>query len=158
MDQKKEASSRIWFRIISRKRKQLGVPFRGTKIETFGIFLSSKENGLSVLCKLFWLFYKTFFFSPNSVPLQAVELTLPWTSECLGMCTFFRGITENRSESISQNFFRTQFHSKPLASRDLSSVADPGFLSRNPDPNFFYPGSRIFYIQDPGSASKNLRF
>jgi hypothetical protein len=38
------------------------------------------------------------------------------------------------------------------------SVADPGFLSRIPDPTFFYPGSRIrtVSIPDPGSSSKNL--
>ncbi len=38
------------------------------------------------------------------------------------------------------------------------SVADPGCLSRIPDPTFFHPGSRIriVSIPDPGSASKNL--
>jgi hypothetical protein len=37
-------------------------------------------------------------------------------------------------------------------------VADPGCLSRIPDPTFFHPGSRIrtFSIPDPGSSSKNL--
>ena len=37
-------------------------------------------------------------------------------------------------------------------------VADPGCLSRIPDPTFFHPGSRIrtVSITDPGSASKNL--
>jgi hypothetical protein len=34
-----------------------------------------------------------------------------------------------------------------------SSVADPGYLSRNPDPICFHPGSEFFY---PGSASKNF--
>ncbi len=39
----------------------------------------------------------------------------------------------------------------------IISVADPGSLSRIPDPTFFHPGSRIriFSIRDPGSASKN---
>jgi hypothetical protein len=39
-----------------------------------------------------------------------------------------------------------------------SSVADPGCLSRIPDPTFFHPGSRIrtVSIPDPGSSSKNL--
>ncbi len=39
-----------------------------------------------------------------------------------------------------------------------SSVADPGCLSRIPDPRFFHPGSRIrtVSIPDPGSSSKNL--
>jgi hypothetical protein len=38
------------------------------------------------------------------------------------------------------------------------SVADPGCLSRIPDPTFFHPGSRIrtVSILDPGSSSKNL--
>ncbi len=38
------------------------------------------------------------------------------------------------------------------------SVADPGCLSRIPDPTFFHPGSRIrtVSIPDPGSSSKNL--
>ncbi len=41
---------------------------------------------------------------------------------------------------------------------DSCSVADPGCLSRIPDPTFFYPGSRIrtVSIPDPGSSSKNL--
>ncbi len=40
----------------------------------------------------------------------------------------------------------------------LSSVPDPGCLSRIPDPTFFHPGSRIrtVSIPDPGSSSKNL--
>jgi hypothetical protein len=35
----------------------------------------------------------------------------------------------------------------------LGSVADPGCLSRIPDPTFFHPGSRIrtISIPDPGS-------
>ncbi len=33
------------------------------------------------------------------------------------------------------------------------SVADPGYLSRALDPNFFHPGSRVKKILDPGSAS-----
>ncbi len=38
------------------------------------------------------------------------------------------------------------------------SVADPGCLSRIPNPTFFHPGSRIrtVSIPDPGSSSKNL--
>ncbi len=40
----------------------------------------------------------------------------------------------------------------------MGSVADPGCLSRIPDPTFFHPGSRIrtVSIPDPGSSSKNL--
>ncbi len=39
-----------------------------------------------------------------------------------------------------------------------SSVADPGCLSRIPDPTFFHPGPRIrtVSIPDPGSSSKNV--
>jgi hypothetical protein len=32
--------------------------------------------------------------SRNSVPFRAFQLTLQWTSQCLGMTTFFRRITE----------------------------------------------------------------
>jgi hypothetical protein len=35
------------------------------------------------------------------------------------------------------------------------SVADPGCLSRIPDPIFFHPGSRIKKSPGSGSASKN---
>ncbi len=40
----------------------------------------------------------------------------------------------------------------------ITSVADPGLLSRIPDPTFFHTGSRIrtVSIADPGSSSKNL--
>ncbi len=34
------------------------------------------------------------YFRANSVPFRASELALPRNSECLGMSTFFRGITE----------------------------------------------------------------
>ncbi len=42
---------------------------------------------------------------------------------------------------------------KNLHSNGLFSVADPGCLSRIPDPTFFHPGSRIrtVSIPDPGS-------
>jgi hypothetical protein len=59
------------------------------------------------------------------------------------------------------------FRDPPIAPNKLSprfstldgaSVADPGCLSRIPDPTFFHPGSRIrtVSIPDPGTASKNL--
>ncbi len=40
----------------------------------------------------------------------------------------------------------------------LNSVADPGCLSRIPDPNFSIsdPGSKTIKIPDPGSVLKNL--
>jgi hypothetical protein len=42
--------------------------------------------------------------------------------------------------------------------KQCCSVADPGCLSRIPDPTFFHPGSRIRTVSIPnhGSASKNL--
>ncbi len=47
---------------------------------------------------------------------------------------------------------------KYLKSEDIGSVADPGCLSRIPDPTFSHPRSRIrtVSIPDPGSSSKNL--
>jgi hypothetical protein len=47
---------------------------------------------------------------------------------------------------------QTQAHKK--AGDRKGSVADPGCLSRIPDPTFFHPGSRIrpVSIPDPGSA------
>jgi hypothetical protein len=47
--------------------------------------------------ELFWLFCKTYLFRGipfRFVPFRASELALPRKSECLGMNTFFRGITE----------------------------------------------------------------
>ncbi len=52
-----------------------------------------------------------------------------------------------------------------IVGTEAGSVADPGCLSRIPDPTFFHPGSRIpdlgselspSQIPDPGSSSKNL--
>jgi hypothetical protein len=42
----------------------------------------------------------------------------------------------------------------------MSSDADPGCLSRNPDPTFFHPGSRIrtVSIPDPGSRIRIKEF
>ncbi len=90
---KKEASSRIWFRIILRKRKQLVVPFRGTKIEAnFRNFVT--KHSAEEFCVSYFGYFIKHFFSRYSVPLRALEPTLPWTSEYLGMYTFFLGITE----------------------------------------------------------------
>jgi hypothetical protein len=49
--------------------------------------------------------------SCNSVPFRASELTLPQTSECLGMSTFFRGITET-VPSLFPEFLVTKFRSQ----------------------------------------------
>jgi hypothetical protein len=40
----------------------------------------------------------------------------------------------------------------------VHSVADPGCLFRIPDPNFFYPGSRVEKIPGSGSASAPKNF
>jgi hypothetical protein len=49
-------------------------------------------------------------------------------------------------------------HTEKNVKDKICSVADPGCLSRIPDPTFFHPGSRIqiVSIPDPGSASKDL--
>ncbi len=73
-------------------------------------------------CSYFGHFIKQ-LFSRNSVRLQ-LELTLPWTSECLGMCTFFLGITEIVP---SLQYFPECF-SECNSVPNLSSVADPGCL------------------------------
>ncbi len=51
---------------------------------------------------------------------------------------------------------RSPASAAPFAAHHGNSVADPGCLSRIPDPNFFYPGSRIQGKKNSGSASKNL--
>ena len=109
---------RIPFRILQRKRKQLGIPFRGKNIEANCrnsvpnhsaeekpaqhktrqpkisiIVLDVRVIIEAVRCE----FRKTSFFRGipfRSVPFRASELALPRNSECLGMSTFFRGITE----------------------------------------------------------------
>ncbi len=51
------------------------------------------------------------------------------------------------------------FRSVPVRYQGVTnSVADPGCLSRIPDPTFFHPGSELSpsRIPVPGSASKNL--
>jgi hypothetical protein len=66
-----------------------------------GVFMSPKSLKKRLLTnhyvKLFWLFCKTYFFRGipfRSIPFRSSELALPRKSECLGMSTFFRGITE----------------------------------------------------------------
>ncbi len=53
VDQKTKQAFGIWFRIIPRKRKQLGVPFRGTKLEAnflnFATKHSAEEKALLIL-------------------------------------------------------------------------------------------------------------
>jgi hypothetical protein len=72
-----------------------------------------KVNRWSKLLTLFWLFCTT-IFSPGipfrSVPFLASELALPRNSECLGMSTFFRGITET-----VLSLFRGIFSERTLA-------------------------------------------
>jgi hypothetical protein len=96
-----------FFPIISAEENMLSVLFAGTENVCF-VSLSQNvaaENKKKVLeqttfevwknnfVKLFLLFCKTNFFR-NSVPFRSRELTLPWTSECLGMNIFFHVITK----------------------------------------------------------------
>jgi hypothetical protein len=66
-----------------------------------GGFMSPKSRKRRLLInhcvELFWLISKTYLFRGipfRFVPFRASELALPRKSECLGMNTFFRGITE----------------------------------------------------------------
>ncbi len=66
-----------------------------------GVFMSPKSRKSRLLTnhygELFWLFCKTYFFLGipfRFIPFRTSELALPRKSECLGMNTFFRGITE----------------------------------------------------------------
>jgi hypothetical protein len=65
LEQKKKQTLGIPFLTIPRKRKQLGILFRGTNIEAnfrnFVLRHFAEENTLSILCKIFWLFCKTYF-------------------------------------------------------------------------------------------------
>jgi hypothetical protein len=68
---------------------------------------------------------------------------------------------KNPKKPTGLGFFKkTRVFSNPAQIRKIeSSVADPGCLSRIPDPNFFHPGFRVNRFPDPGpaSASKNFR-
>jgi hypothetical protein len=62
-------------------------------------------------------------------------------------------------QSAQRRVTNTAFRKLDVSLRIMtSSFADPGCLSRIPDPTFFHPGYRIqtVSIPDPGSASKNL--
>ena len=126
-----------------RKRKQHGIPFRGKNIEANcrnsvpnhsaeekPAQHKTQEPKISLIvfdvrviieavrCE----FRKTSFFRGipfRSVPFRASELALPRNSECLGMSTFFRGITE-----IIPSLFRGIFserNSVPNPRRGLSA-------------------------------------
>jgi len=67
---------------------------------------------------------------------------------------FFQILTLNLTSSIQIRICLGQISSDYIWMFDLGriqnfSVADPGLLSRNSDPNFFHPGSRVKKI--PGS-------
>ncbi len=87
----------IPFRTIPLKRIQLGIPFRGTKIEpnswnSVSMHLTTFELWTNYFVELFWLFLKTNFLRVlrfHSIPSFGID-----SSVNLGMCTFFRGITE----------------------------------------------------------------
>ncbi len=48
----------------------------------------------SRFCASYFDCFLNWFFSHNSVPFRVSDLTIPWTSKCLGMNTSFCGITE----------------------------------------------------------------
>jgi hypothetical protein len=67
------------------------------------------------------LFRKTSFFRGiplRSVPFRASELALPRNSECLGMSTFFRGITETIPSLFRGIFSERKFRSQPYVQAD----------------------------------------
>jgi hypothetical protein len=103
-------------RILQRKRKQLGIPFLGTNIkancqnsvpnhsaEEKPAQHKTRQPKISIIvldvrviieavrCE-FHKFFRGILF--RSVPFRASESPLPQNSKCLGMSTFFRGITE----------------------------------------------------------------
>ena len=118
IEQKYKQTLRIAFQTLQRKRKQLGILFRGKNIkancqnsvpnhspEEKPAQHKTRQPKISIIvfdvrviieavrCE----FRKTSFFHGipfRSVPFRASELALPRNSECIGMSTFFRGITE----------------------------------------------------------------
>jgi hypothetical protein len=102
-------------------------------------------------------------FSPQkrtSSTLKPIFFLFLWVilPSWIRILAFPMRIGSSRPKSIV--IHNTGFHYQAFSSNitDVrNSVADPGSLSRIPDPNFFHPGSRIrTVIPDPGSASKNL--
>ncbi len=75
----------------------------------------------------------------------------------------FTGLSENyfwgKKCGSVPILFRTVLENAKLESAAQCTVADPGCLSRIPDPNFSIPdpGSRVTKISDLGSTSKNLK-
>ncbi len=83
-------------------------PFRGREKRTFELRTNHFVKLFCLFCTTNFLenaevvrvtigaceLHKTSFFRRTSVSFQASELALPRNSECLGMSTFFRGITE----------------------------------------------------------------
>ncbi len=119
LEQKYKHTLRITFQTLQRKRKQLWIPFRGTKLEASSrnflrnssaaekttrnsVTWNKNRSKLSEFRSELWpeklcKFRKTSFFRGipfHSVLFRASELALPRNLECLGMITFFRGITE----------------------------------------------------------------
>ncbi len=68
---------------------------------------------------------QNFIFSRNSVPFRASELALPRNSECLGMGTFFRGITET-VPSLFRGINEIPFPTLTVVS--VSTVAELAFM------------------------------
>ncbi len=89
------------FQLITRALSPNLLPSISQLWGVLGVFISPKSRIKRLLTnlyvELFWLFCKTYFFRGipfRSVPFRSSELALPRKSECLGMSTFFRGITE----------------------------------------------------------------
>jgi hypothetical protein len=101
----------IPFRTVPQRRKMLGIRYHGTKLEANARNSVmnhsaeetttrnsvpkhvSDENSLSILLDGAGFFVKLIFFMPfPSVPSFGIDSSV--TSECLGMSTFFRGITQ----------------------------------------------------------------
>ncbi len=124
------------FRTIPWKRKQLGIPFRGTKIEINSRNSRSEvDSDENIVFAGAGFFYKTNFFSCHFLLFRASELTLPETSECLGMSTFFRGITETIL-SLFRGIFSERYSAANLVYQGLESAKD--FYKR-----FFVSGNGI---------------
>ncbi len=110
------------------------------------LLLTYSINMISCLRQWYHLSYS--FHFPVSYPLQR----RPFLDS---MKTVRKNVRKYRHP-----FMITKKHSISAMGPDVyrCSVADPGCLSRIPDPTFFHPGSRIrtVSIPDPGSSSKNL--
>jgi hypothetical protein len=89
----------------------LTILFSGTgnfHIESLSQNAAAENFTNSVRKDDFWRCFVKLLFSRNSVSFRASELTILWTSECLRMSTFFRGIIET-----VLSLFKTKQNSQP---------------------------------------------